>query len=58
MRTDLDGAAIFENLGARSFNLVGTASLGIVGVTWNLSVRLLSGANKLSLTLANAAWSK
>ena len=58
VRTDLDGAAIFENLGARSFNLVGTASLGIVGVTWNLSVRLLSGANKLSLTLDNAAWSK
>ena len=58
VRTDLDGAASFENLPARSFNLVGTASLGIVGVTWNLSVRLLSGANKLSLTLANAAWSK
>ena len=58
VRTDLDGAASFENLPARSFNLVGTASLGIVGVTWNLSVRLLSGANKLSLTLANATWSK
>jgi hypothetical protein len=58
VRTDLDGAASLENLPARSFNLVGTASLGIVGVTWNLSVRLLSGANKLSLTLANAAWSK
>lgn len=58
VRTDLDGAASFENLPARSFNLVGTASLGIVGVTWNLSVRLLSGANKLSLTLANASWSK
>ena len=58
VRTDLDGAASFENLPARSFNLVGTASLGIVGVTWNLSVRLLSGANKLSLTMANAAWSK
>jgi len=58
VRTDLDGAASFENLPARSFNLVGTASLGIVGVTWNLSVRLLRGANKLSLTLANAAWSK
>ena len=58
VRTDLDGAASLENLPARSFNLVGTASLGIVGVTWNLSVRLLSGANKLSLTLDNAAWSK
>ena len=58
VRTDLDGAASFENLPVRSFNLVGTASLGIVGVTWNLSVRLLSGANKLSLTLDNAAWSK
>ena len=58
VRTDLDGAASLENLPARSFNLVGTASLGIVGVTWNLSVRLLGGANKLSLTLANAAWSK
>ena len=58
VRTDLDGAASFENLPARSFNLVGTASLGIVGVTWNLSVRLMAGANKLSLTLANAAWSK
>ena len=48
---------IFENLGARSFNLV-IFVLGIVGVTWNLSVRLMAGANKLSLTLANAAWSK
>ena len=58
VRTNLDGSASFENLPARSFNLIGTASLGIVGVTWNLSVRLMEGANNLSLTLANASWSK
>ena len=58
VRTDLDGAAAFADLPARTFNLVGTASLGIVGVTWNLPIRLLGGSNKVSLTLANASWSK
>jgi len=54
----LDGAAVFGDLPARTFNLVGTASLGIVGVTWNLPIRLMGGSNKVSLTLANASWSK
>jgi hypothetical protein len=58
VRTDLDGAAAFDDLPARTFNLVGTASLGIVGVTWNLPISLLRGSNKVSLTLANASWSK
>jgi len=58
VRTDLDGAAVFGDLPARTFNLVGTASLGIVGVTWNLPIRLMGGSNKVSLTLANASWSK
>ena len=58
VRTDLDGAAVFNDLPARTFNLVGTASLGIVGVTWNLPIRLMAGSNKVSLTLANSSWSK
>jgi len=58
VRTDLDGAAVFNDLPARTFNLVGTASLGIVGVTWNLPIRLMGGSNKVSLTLANSSWSK
>jgi hypothetical protein len=58
VRTDLDGAAVFNDLPARTFNLIGTASLGIVGVTWNLPIRLMAGSNKVSLTLANSSWSK
>ena len=58
VRTDLDGSAVFNELPARTFNLLGTASLGIVGVTWNLPIRLMGGSNKVSLTLANSSWSK
>ena len=57
VRTDINGAAALENLPPGKFFVVGTASLGTVGVTWSVPIQLKSGTNKLSLTLANAAWS-
>ena len=57
VRTDINGAATLENLPPGKFFVVGTASLGTVGVTWSVPIQLKSGSNKLSLTLANAAWS-
>ena len=57
VRTDINGAATLENLPPGKFFVVGTASLGTVGVTWSVPIQLKSGTNKLSLTLANAAWS-
>jgi hypothetical protein len=57
VRTDINGAAALENLPAGKFFVVGTASLGKVGVTWSVPIQLRDGKNKLSLTLANAAWS-
>ena len=57
VRTDINGAAVLENLPPGKFFVVGTASLGTVGVTWSVPIQLKAGTNKLSLTLANAAWS-
>lgn len=57
VRTDINGAATLENLPSGKFFVVGTASLGKVGVTWDVPIILQKGANKLSLTLANASWS-
>ena len=56
VRTDIDGFAEFKNVKAGSFYLVGTAPVGKSGAVWNLPVRLRSGINKTSLTLANANW--
>jgi hypothetical protein len=56
VRTDIDGFAEFKNLKAGSFYIVGTAPVGKSGAVWNLPVRLRSGINKTSLTLANANW--
>lgn len=58
VRTDIDGYAEFKNLNTGSFYLVGTAPVGKTGAVWNVPVRLRSGANKTSLTLANANWSE
>ncbi len=57
VRTDINGAATLENLPSGKFFVVGTASLGKVGVTWDVPIVLQKGSNKLSLTLANASWS-
>ena len=34
-----------------------SAALGKIGVTWNAPIKITSGLNKLSLTLANSSWS-
>ena len=57
VRTDVDGAAKLLNLTEGSYFIIGTASLGKVGVTWSVPVALNSGINKISLTLANCSWS-
>lgn len=57
VRTDINGSATLENLPAGKFFVVGTASLGKIGVTWSVPIQLKTGMNKLSLTLANADWS-
>ena len=57
VRTNIDGFASVENLNSGKYYVVGTASLGKVGVTWSVPVILSPGTNKLSLTLENAAWS-
>lgn len=58
IRTDINGAAKVENLSPGNYYLIGNASLGQVGVSWDVPVVLESGANRVSLTLANASWSK
>ena len=58
VRTNIDGFASVENLNSGKYYVVGTASLGKVGVTWSVPVILSPGTNKLSLTLENAAWSQ
>ena len=56
IRTDIDGFAEFKNVPLGTFYLLGTAPVGKTGAVWNLPVRLRKGANKTSLTLANANW--
>ena len=57
VRTDINGAATVQNLTKGNY-FIGTAALGKIGVTWNVPVSLNNGVNKVSLTLANASWSK
>ena len=56
IRTDIDGFAEFKNLSPSSYYLVGTAPVGKVGAVWNIPIRLKTGYNKTSLTLANTNW--
>ena len=56
VRTDIDGFAEFKNVPLGTFYLLGTAPVGKTGAVWNVPVRLRQGANKTSLTLANANW--
>ena len=58
VRTDINGAATVQNLTKGNYFIIGTAALGKIGVTWNVPVSLNNGINKVSLTLANASWSK
>ena len=57
VRTDINGNATIRGMIPDNYYIIGTASLGKVGVTWNFPVRLREGTNKLSLTLSNASWS-
>tara|TARA_Y100000588_G_scaffold329496_1_gene365753 strand:+ start:77 stop:1414 length:1338 start_codon:yes stop_codon:yes gene_type:complete len=58
IRTDIDGnSGEISDLATGSYYIIGTASLGQVGVTWSVPVKVKSGRNKVSLTLANASWS-
>lgn len=57
IRTDIDGFASVEKLSVGQHFVIGTASLGKVGVTWSTPVILKPGINKLSLTLQNSVWS-
>ena len=57
VRTDVDGFAKVSGINVGNYFIIGTATLGKVGVTWNVPVTLKSGGNKVSLTLENSAWS-
>ncbi len=57
IRTDVDGSASISGLKSGKYYVIGTASLGKIGVTWSVPVSLKSGNNKISLTLANCSWS-
>jgi hypothetical protein len=57
VRTDVDGSAKLSGLIKGKYFIIGTASLGKVGVTWSVPVVLKNGNNKMSLTLANSSWS-
>jgi len=58
IRTDIDGnSGEISGLATGSYYIIGTASLGQVGVTWSVPVKVKSGRNKVSLTIANASWS-
>ena len=58
VRTDINGSASVSNLQPSTYFIIGSASLGKVGVTWNLPVELDAESNKVSLTLSNASWSE
>lgn len=58
VRTDINGAATVSNLTPGDYFIIGCASLGKVGVTWNVPINIENGLNKVSLTLANASWSE
>lgn len=58
VRTDINGSAKVENLELGDYYIIGTASLGKIGVTWNVPVKLKGGPNKISLTLSNSSWSE
>ena len=57
IRTDVDGYAKLSDLNAGNYFITGTATLGKVGVTWSVPLKLVNGNNKISLTLENSAWS-
>jgi hypothetical protein len=57
IRTDVDGYAKLSDLNPGSYFITGTATLGKVGVTWSVPLKLVNGNNKISLTLENSAWS-
>ena len=50
VRTDINGYASVSKLSIGDYFVVGTASLGKVGVTWNVPVKLKDDSNKISLT--------
>ena len=56
IRTDIDGFAEFKNIVPASYYLLGTAPVGKIGAVWNNPIRLKSGSNRTSLSLANANW--
>lgn len=57
IRTDIDGAGVVLDLSTGNYSVIGSAALGKIGVTWNAPIKITSGLNKLSLTLANSSWS-
>jgi len=58
IRTDIDGnSGEISGLSAGNYYIIGTASLGQVGVTWSVPIKVRAGRNKVSLTIANASWS-
>jgi len=56
IRTDLNGNGVLNNIPVGVYFLVGNASLGITGVTWNLPLNLKEGQNRIALTSQNASW--
>ena len=57
VRTDINGSASISGINKGNYFIIGTATLGKIGVTWNVPIVLDQGVNKVSLTLANASWS-
>ena len=58
IRTDIDGnSGEISDLATGNYYIIGTASLGQVGVTWSVPVMVKSGRNKVSLTIVNSSWS-
>lgn len=59
IRTNIDGRSEdIKDVAAERHHVIGTATLGKVGVTWDVPVTISPGKHtSLSLTLANASWS-
>lgn len=56
IRTDINGNGVLNNIPVGVYFLVGNASLGITGVSWNLPLNLKEGNNRIALTSQNASW--
>ena len=58
IKTNSMGEANLANIEAGNYYVVGSSSLGQVGIVWSKPFQLKPGSNSISLDLRDAAWAE